>query len=43
VPLHAELDAGFAIGVQWHPEELEGAPRERLFGAFIAACAARHT
>ena len=38
-----ELDAGFAIGVQWHPEDLEDASRERLFGAFVAACAARQS
>ncbi len=36
-----ELDAGFAIGVQWHPEDLEDASRERLFGAFVAACSSR--
>jgi putative glutamine amidotransferase len=29
---------GFCVGVQWHPEKLEGAHRERLFAAFIAAC-----
>jgi gamma-glutamyl-gamma-aminobutyrate hydrolase PuuD len=28
----------FAIGVQWHPETLDGAHRERLFGAFSLAC-----
>jgi putative glutamine amidotransferase len=36
-----ELDRGFALGVQWHPEDLEGPPRERLFAAFVGACAAR--
>jgi putative glutamine amidotransferase len=36
-----ELEGGFAIGVQWHPEDLEDASRERLFGAFVAACSAR--
>jgi putative glutamine amidotransferase len=30
--------AGFCIGVQWHPEKLSGAHRDRLFGAFVAAC-----
>ena len=30
--------AGFCIGVQWHPEKLEGPHRERLFGAFVEAC-----
>lgn len=30
----------FFIGVQWHPETLEGPHRERLMGAFIAACRA---
>lgn len=30
----------FHVGVQWHPEDLDGAHRERLFGAFVAACAA---
>ena len=29
---------GFCIGVQWHPEGLDGAHRERLFGAFVEAC-----
>jgi putative glutamine amidotransferase len=33
-----ELERGFALGVQWHPEDLEGAQRERLFGAFVEAC-----
>ena len=32
---------GFAIGVQWHPEDLEGPARTRLFDAFVAACGAR--
>jgi len=36
-----ELARGFAIGVQWHPEDLDGAQRQSLFGAFVAACAAR--
>ena len=36
-----ELERGFAIGVQWHPEDLDGPQRERLFGAFVAACSAR--
>lgn len=33
----------FAIGVQWHPETLVGrhAHADRLFAAFVAACAAR--
>jgi putative glutamine amidotransferase len=33
-------DAGFLIGVQWHPEELaeQHAPHRRLFTAFIEAC-----
>jgi len=34
-------EATFCIGVQWHPERLAGAHRERLFEAFIAACADR--
>jgi putative glutamine amidotransferase len=34
-----EADAGFCIGVQWHPEGMQGPHRERLFGAFVAACA----
>jgi putative glutamine amidotransferase len=33
-----ELADGFAIGVQWHPEDLDEPQRERLFGAFVAAC-----
>ena len=34
------VDAAFCIGVQWHPEKLSGPHRERLFGSFVAACAA---
>lgn len=30
--------ARFCLGVQWHPEKLEGPHRERLFAAFAAAC-----
>lgn len=34
-----ERPAGaFCIGVQWHPEGLDGVHREGLFGAFVAAC-----
>ena len=34
-----ELDGlDFAIGVQWHPEKMDSAHRDRLFGAFVAAC-----
>jgi putative glutamine amidotransferase len=29
----------FCIGVQWHPESMQGPHRERLFRAFVAACA----
>lgn len=37
-----EADSGaFCIGVQWHPEKLEGPPRERLFGGFVSACRGR--
>ena len=28
----------FRVGVQWHPETLSGPHRDRLFGAFVAAC-----
>ncbi len=31
-------EAPFVLGVQWHPETLERAHRDRLFGAFVAAC-----
>jgi putative glutamine amidotransferase len=31
----------FAIGVQWHPEKLDSAHRDALFGAFAAACLQR--
>jgi putative glutamine amidotransferase len=31
-------DAGFALGVQWHPEKMPAGHRDRLFGAFVAAC-----
>jgi putative glutamine amidotransferase len=34
-----EREAGrFCMGVQWHPESLEGAHRDDLFGALVAAC-----
>ena len=33
-------DEAFCIGVQWHPERMPGAHRERLFGGFVAACRA---
>ncbi len=32
--------SGFCVGVQWHPEKMHEAHRQRLFGAFTAACAA---
>ena len=28
----------FRVGVQWHPEGMDGPHRERLFGAFVTAC-----
>jgi putative glutamine amidotransferase len=31
-------DRRFCIGVQWHPEKMEGPHRERLFGTFVAVC-----
>ena len=36
-----ELARGFAIGVQWHPEDLDGPQRAPLFGAFVRASASR--
>jgi len=27
----------FCVGVQWHPEKMQGPHREQLFGAFVAA------
>ena len=36
-------DHPFALGVQWHPEKLEGPHRDALFGAFVAACQAPPT
>jgi putative glutamine amidotransferase len=36
-----ELANGFAIGVQWHPEDLAAAQRDPLFAAFVAACSER--
>jgi len=32
---------GFCVGVQWHPEKMEGLHRDRLFAAFVAACRER--
>jgi len=32
-------DAGFCLGVQWHPEKMRGSKRNLLFSAFVAACA----
>jgi len=29
----------FCVGVQWHPEKMTGPHRERLFAAFVQACA----
>jgi putative glutamine amidotransferase len=31
----------FCIGVQWHPEKMDGPHRENLFRAFVDACADR--
>lgn len=31
----------FCMGVQWHPEKMEGPHRDRLFAAFVAACRER--
>ncbi|GAA3524122.1 gamma-glutamyl-gamma-aminobutyrate hydrolase family protein [Nocardioides daeguensis] len=38
-----EDPARWVLGVQWHPEDDDGsaADRQRLLGAFVAACAAR--
>jgi putative glutamine amidotransferase len=37
-----EGEAGtFCVGVQWHPEKMEGPHRDRLFAAFVAACRER--
>jgi putative glutamine amidotransferase len=33
-------DLPFCLGVQWHPEKLPDPHRQRLFSAFVAACAA---
>ncbi len=41
VELDSDLgDAGFCLGVQWHPEKMRGPKRNLLFSAFVAACAA---
>ena len=32
---------GFCIGVQWHPEKMDGPHRENLFRAFVDACGDR--
>jgi putative glutamine amidotransferase len=34
-------EAEFCIGVQWHPERMQGPHRERLFPGFVEACRAR--
>ncbi|HEY8155604.1 MAG TPA: gamma-glutamyl-gamma-aminobutyrate hydrolase family protein [Myxococcota bacterium] len=34
-------DAAFCIGVQWHPERMQGPHHERLFAGFIEACRTR--
>jgi putative glutamine amidotransferase len=31
----------FCVGVQWHPEKMDGPHRDRLFSAFVAACRER--
>jgi len=31
----------FCIGVQWHPERMQGPHRERLFAGFVEACRTR--
>ena len=33
-------ESPFCVGVQWHPEKMAGAHRQRLFGAFVAASSA---
>jgi putative glutamine amidotransferase len=33
--------ARFCVGVQWHPEKMEGPHRDRLFAAFVDACRER--
>jgi len=32
-------DGSFCLGLQWHPERMDEAHRERVFGAFVRACA----
>ncbi len=34
-------DGSFCLGVQWHPEKLEGEERDAIFAALVAACRAR--
>jgi putative glutamine amidotransferase len=34
-------DGEFCIGVQWHPERMQGLHRDRLFAGFVEACRAR--
>ncbi len=34
-------DGEFCIGVQWHPERMQGPHRERLFAGFVEACRGR--
>ncbi len=39
--IEAPPGAAFALGVQWHPEDMDVAHRERLYGALVAAAGAR--
>lgn len=34
-------DGQFCLGVQWHPERMQGPHRERLFAGFVEACRTR--
>ena len=37
--IELDRDKGFCLGVQWHPEKMQGPHRDRIFSAFVAACA----
>jgi putative glutamine amidotransferase len=39
--IESPREAAFALGVQWHPEDMDSAHRERIYGALVRAARAR--